>query len=31
MEHDEGFSFGMGVFETMLVRDGRCILFGKHM
>ena len=31
MEHDEGVSFGMGVFETMLVRDGRCILFGKHM
>ena len=31
MEHDEGFSFGMGVFETMLVKDGRCILFDRHM
>ena len=27
MEHDDGFSFGIGAFETMLVHDGRCIMF----
>ena len=31
MEHDDGYSFGMGLFETMLVKDGRCILFDRHM
>lgn len=31
MEHDEGYSFGMGVFETMLVREDRCILLERHL
>lgn len=31
MEHDDGFSFGIGAFETMLVMDGRCVMFGRHM
>ena len=31
MEHDEGYSFGMGVFETMLVRGDRCILLERHL
>ena len=31
MEHDDGFSFGIGAFETMLVHDGRCIMFVRHM
>jgi len=29
MEHDEGYSFGMGVFETML--EDRCILLERHL
>ena len=31
MEHDDGFSFSIGAFETMLVHDGRCIMFVRHM
>ena len=31
MEHDDGFSFGLGVFETMLVVEGRCVMMEKHL
>ena len=31
MEHDDGYSFGIGVFETMLVKGGRCIMMERHM
>lgn len=31
MEYDEGYSFGMGVFETMLVRGDGCILQERHL
>lgn len=31
MEHDDGFSFGIGAFETMLVHDGRCVLLERHL
>lgn len=31
MEHDEGYSFGIGLFETMLVADGRCVMLDRHM
>lgn len=31
MNHDEGYSFGLGVFETMSVTNGRCIMLDDHM
>lgn len=31
MEYDSGFSFGMGVFETMSVHNGRCVMLDRHM
>ena len=31
MEHDEGFSFGIGAFETMRVADGRCLMLMEHL
>lgn len=31
MNHDEGYSFGLGVFETMSVTNGRCIMLNDHM
>ncbi len=31
MEHDDGFSFGIGAFETMLVHDGRVVLADPHV
>lgn len=30
-DSDHGFLLGDGVFDTMLVRDGRPIFFGRHM
>lgn len=31
MEHDEGFSFGIGAFETMSVVDGRAVMLDWHL
>ena len=31
MEHDDGFSFGIGAFETMSVLDGRAVLLDAHL
>lgn len=31
MEYDSGFSFGIGVFETMSVYNGRCVMLDRHM
>lgn len=31
MEHDDGFSFGIGAFETMSVTDGRCVMLDRHL
>lgn len=31
MEHDDGFSFGLGVFETMLVVGDRCVMMERHL
>lgn len=31
MEHDDGFSFGIGAFETMSVVNGRCVMVGDHI
>lgn len=31
MEYDSGYSYGLGVFETMSVIDGRCIMLDRHM
>lgn len=31
MEHDDGYSFGLGVFETMRVHNGGCVMLDRHM
>ena len=31
MEHDDGFSFGIGAFETMSVVKGRCVMARDHI
>ncbi len=31
MEFDEGYYFGLGVFETMYVHDGRCVMAERHI
>ena len=28
---DEGFQFGLGVFETIAVEDGRLLLLDRHL
>lgn len=31
MIHDEGYSFGLGAFETMYVHNGKCIMCDRHV
>ena len=31
MEHDDGFSFGIGAFETMSVAGGECVMLDRHL
>ncbi len=31
MEFDEGYYFGLGVFETMYVHEGRCVMAERHI